>query len=283
MPRHALAGRHLPRPSLHLTRWSQGSLRSHGRVWAVVVAGAFVTLATDVVRAQTSTVAPPPASSGELSPAERARRDADKVFHWIMIHSDKPRKAKAEMKPEAKSESRREEKQAVAPALTATAAQKPVRPEPAPPVASKDGGERSKKDLPAGSSSPSPQQAAPVPAAELAKAAAPETAAAAKQVAAIAPNQAASPAAEEDDEDVALVPVMQTEPEFPATVMRQLRKGLVQVRFDVQADGTVAKAEVVKTTHRRLNDGAIAAVSQWRFQPLRKTQTAMVELGFNLD
>ena len=65
--------------------------------------------------------------------------------------------------------------------------------------------------------------------------------------------------------------------------MRQLRKGLVQVRFDVQADGTVAKAEVVKTTHRRLNETAIEAVSQWRFKPVRKTQTAVVELGFNLD
>lgn len=54
----------------------------------------------------------------------------------------------------------------------------------------------------------------------------------------------------------------------------------MQVRFDVLADGTVAKAEVL---HRRLNGGALVAVSQWRFQPLRKTQTAVLELGFDLD
>ena len=32
------------------------------------------------------------ASSAEMTPAERAKRDGDKVFHWILIHADKPRK-----------------------------------------------------------------------------------------------------------------------------------------------------------------------------------------------
>ena len=43
--------------------------------------------------AQAIQAAAPAASAAELTPAERARRDGDKVFHWILIHADKPRKA----------------------------------------------------------------------------------------------------------------------------------------------------------------------------------------------
>ena len=65
--------------------------------------------------------------------------------------------------------------------------------------------------------------------------------------------------------------------------MRMLHKGSVQVRFEVQPDGTVARTEVVRTTSARLNRAAVDAVAQWRFQPLRHAQTGIVDLGFNLD
>lgn len=227
-----------------------------------------------LVQAQTPATAPPAA---ELTPAERAKRDADKVFQMIMIHSDKPRKVRAE----AKAEPKRDDK--AAPAVTPTA-QRPAHAEPAAAAvagAAARANERSGKpesataaqstSATAAAASPnaSPGGSGPGTATQLAS----------------APLAAATPAAaaEEDDDDVALVAVKQFAPEFPGNVMRQLRKGTVQVRFDVQPDGSVGHAEIVKTTNRRLNETAVAAVSQWRFQPVRKLQTAIVELGFDLD
>lgn len=292
MPRHASAGRpSLPRTALELTHCllePARRMRERGRHAMAVIA--FMALGAEAAHAQApAAVAPPPAPNGEMSAAERAKRDADKVFHWIMIHSDKPRKAKGEPKPEpkpearpeAKAESRRDDKDkpAAAPATaTASPAGRPARADAAATAgasAAVKGGDAAKVDASSASVSANPAGG------ELTKGQSAD--AAQRQVASVAPNQAAAPADDDDDEDVALVPVRQGEPEFPPSVMRQLRKGLVQVRFDVQADGSVAKAEVVKTTHRRLNETAIEAVSQWRFKPVRKTQTAVVELGFNLD
>lgn len=225
-----------------------------------------------------------------MSAAERAERDANKVFHWIMMHSDKPRKAKPEAKAAAPSTAAGATANAAAAggstaapaAATAAAPAKPARTEAAaaaPAVAS-----GKPEAQPAGKSAPSSGGDS----AKVLAAASPSAAAASaptQLAAAVASpaNAAAAAAEEDDDDDVALVPTAQVAPDFPANIMRQLRKGSVQVRFDVQADGTVSKTEVVKTTHRRLNDVATAAVTQWRFQPLRKSQSAIVELGFNLD
>jgi TonB family protein len=99
--------------------------------------------------------------------------------------------------------------------------------------------------------------------------------------AAEAARAAAEPADEPDDHPLALVKA--EEPEFPAHVMRKLRKGTVQVRFEVQADGTVANASIVQTSHRSLNEAAIEAVNGWRFQPVRSPRSAVVDLGFDLD
>ena len=87
----------------------------------------------------------------------------------------------------------------------------------------------------------------------------------------------------EDDTEEPLVLKAQVDPEFPGGLMRNLRKGTVQVKFTVQPDGTVGSTEVVKTTHARLNTAAMTAVKQWRFEPLHHAQLGIVELGFNLD
>lgn len=92
---------------------------------------------------------------------------------------------------------------------------------------------------------------------------------------------ATAPVEEPDDSPLALIKA--DEPEFPITVMRRLRKGTVQVRFDVMTDGSVGNVTVVGTTHRSLNEAAIEAVNTWRFQPIRASRTAIVDLGFDLD
>src|SRR5437867_4680643 len=44
---------------------------------------------------QASAPAPSPSASGPASASERASREGDKVFKWILMHSDKPRKPAA--------------------------------------------------------------------------------------------------------------------------------------------------------------------------------------------
>ncbi|WP_457336439.1 TonB family protein, partial [Rhizobacter sp. P5_C2] len=101
------------------------------------------------------------------------------------------------------------------------------------------------------------------------------------------PDAAAPPALatapEPEAEQETLVMVSQVEPQFPRAVMLDLRRGTVRVRFDVMPDGSVSAPNVVSTTNVRLNRAALAAVGQWKFQPVREAQEGVVELGFNLD
>ena len=80
-----------------------------------------------------------------------------------------------------------------------------------------------------------------------------------------------------------LVPLLQSEPNFPQSLMAKLRQGRVQVTFDVRQDGTVGDVQVTSTSSSRLNSFAIAAVQEWKFKPIARSRQASVELGFDLD
>lgn len=206
-----------------------------------------------------------PAAS-EITPIERARRDAEKVFQWIRMHSDKPRRAPP---PQASSERPAIVSPVVAKKADAPATAKRLDGDRAPtPVAPAQEAVR----VADGAAS----QAAHAASAEPASAALAAVSGAAAPVTAL-------PEAPIPDEDVPLVAVLQTEPEFPASLMRQLRKGNVQVAFTVQPDGSVSQARPLLSSHPRLARTAVATVTQWRFQPLRRAQSAVVELGFNLE
>jgi TonB family protein len=131
--------------------------------------------------------------------------------------------------------------------------------------------------------------AAQVPAADAvstaatASAATADAAPASAAVALAAPSVAEPAPKPEPEADVPLVLVHQVDPEFPAAVLRRLQKGSVQVRFEVQPDGSVKQPEVVKSSNAKLNPAALEAVAQWKFQPVRRTQYGMVELAFNLE
>lgn len=227
----------------------------------LVAAGSGLT--TPAVFAQAS------ASPSEVAPSERAKRDADKVFHWILIQGDRTRKAPAAAPKETSAKDERP-------------AAKPAR------VAAPDAAARPKAD-PAVAASPPPQPVTK-PAEALAATAAPAVGADAPKsdAAALAriesAPKAAAPAVElPDDAPHGLVAIAQPPPQFPVNVMRTLRRGTVQVQFSVLTDGTVANLEVLKTTSPRLNAAALEAVGQWRFQPVAKVQTGAVEVGFNLE
>ena len=63
----------------------------------------------------------------------------------------------------------------------------------------------------------------------------------------------------------------------------RVRKGNVEVKFEVEPGGSVVEADVVESSNARLNDAALEAVKQWRFKPGPKSHTALVNLVFNID
>jgi protein TonB len=87
----------------------------------------------------------------------------------------------------------------------------------------------------------------------------------------------------EEEPDPGLIMIKSADPEFPIATMRRLRKGEVEVKFEVGADGAVDAVTVMKTTNPSLNAAAMEAVRQWRFKPTPRGHTAMVDLAFNLD
>jgi len=87
----------------------------------------------------------------------------------------------------------------------------------------------------------------------------------------------------EEEPDPGLIMIKSADPDFPITTMRRLRKGEVEVKFEVGADGVVDVVTVMKTSSASLNAAAVEAVRQWRFKPTPKGHTALVDLAFNLD
>ncbi len=211
-----------------------------------------------------TTVAP-----SEVAPSERAKRDADKVFHWIMIQGDRTRKT-----PAAKDA---KEERPAATKPVRLAAPEPVHTRPKADVATAGpaGIDSKLAAKPAEAVAPSVMPAAVVDAPK------PDPARLARAEPAL---QTAAPAVDRSDEAPhGLVVIAQPAPQFPVNVMRTLRRGTVQVQFSVLTDGSVANLEVLKTTSARLNAAALEAVGQWRFQPVAKTQTGAVEVGFDLE
>ena len=56
-------------------------------------------------------------------------------------------------------------------------------------------------------------------------------------------------------------------PEYPAELRRSGVGGVVELQFSVLHDGSVTNISVAKPAHPALDKLAIAAVSQWRFDP----------------
>jgi len=247
----------------------------------------------------------------ELSPSERAQRDADKVFQWIRFHADKPGAKPSVQLPNGS-----------AAATTAAPAPAPAvaRGRTASPERSADAGAArrtaaapdrrgsadtlnelaqdrptqggAQQELAQGTPSPSQNGAATPGAGSLAinSPPLPETLPSAVTAPAPAPNGPAVSAAEavaapapEPDPEPMLKAIKMVEPDFPRQLQSTLRSGTVQVRFTVQPDGSVTRAEAVQTSHRRLNSAALDAVNQWRFAPIARAREATVELVFRVE
>jgi len=231
-----------------------------------------------------------PSSSDAASAAERAQKQTDRTMYWIRVLADKPATARASVasKPvatpavatSAKPLAEAHEKVRLAAAPTAAPAiahtgVDAMNPAPSPAAATEramvlPGGVDGASDpgVSTGGSNPSDVGGAlalPTPA-----------------PAAVAPEQEAGSAPAEES-DGGLVRLKMVEPEFPSAVVSRIRKGDVEVRFEVEPGGTVVDAEVVQSSSARLNAAAVEAIKQWRFKPSGKSHTAVVKLVFDID
>jgi TonB family protein len=266
------------------------------------------------------TTSAPVGSTAQLTPMERAQRDADKVFYWVRLHgntqarppvaqsaaagaSSKPTGATASAAPGAVAPPapKRQPQFTRTAAATSAGAIEPASSDHVPSVAGDDkltpgaGAEAPAQNLSAaetpvveqGVKEPDPP-VVPVPSTVPGenKDNTPPAAASVADTSARAPTEAGvsdtAPAAP-PTVDERLQPIAQPAPDFPPALVQALRRGTVRVLFNVMQDGTVAGAEVINTSNRQLVPAALAAIQQWRFQPLARTQSAQVDLAFNID
>ncbi len=190
-----------------------------------------------------------PASTDKAQ--ERAQQQSDNVYRWIKYFADQqPKKAeptKARPKTDMPQLAKKPETKAPAePTQTTPVADAAVvTPSVAQPAAD------------------TPQQAAPQIAAT------PASAAPEPEVVV----QAAQP----------LRPVFAVEPTIPREMRNETINTRVLMSFTVQQDGTVATPTVVTGNNRRLNKSAMAAIAQWRFEPIQTDRMAQIEFEFRQE
>jgi protein TonB len=246
--------------------------------------------------AQSSATAPAPSASSAAA-AERAQAQSDRTLYWIRVLADKPATKAAAAAPAAP-------KPAPAPALAARPAAEMPRvaqapapapapapasrpPAPATVAASTDSTAANLSLGARGGHEPAPTAGTVATGAAAGAAssvdASPAVGGALAAPALTAPALDVPPQEPPEEPDPGLVMVHSVDPEFPMNLMRRLRKGEVEVRFEVGADGQVETVSVEKSTHHGLDAAALEAVRQWRFKPGPRGHTALVDLAFNMD
>ncbi|WP_374437284.1 TonB family protein [Inhella sp.] len=210
-----------------------------------------------------------------LSDAERAKRDAEKVFSFIKFQTVKKPSAAPAAAPSAAAPSPR-----LAPArsdATPTARSKPAAPEPG--VAAAQASAPSLASAPATVPQIVPEASRPQGAAAE-DPARPALGAPVQPPAAAAPPPTPEPEPEEQEVELKLVDFVAPEltPQIQATLGAS--SPVVKLRFMVGTDGKVQSARAVEGVPRRLGQVAERAVLQWRFEPLPAAREVEVEIAF---
>jgi TonB family protein len=246
--------------------------------------------------------------NSQESVSDRTRRLADNPLKWIMMQDDRPRRGNAPASANAQRPATPAAAAATAPAQAAAAGTGAARPaaaaatpaatSAATPAAATAAAPAAAARTAAAPTTPGPAAATPAvaPAATgpattaaassagvaAAPAAATQQSAPVLPAAAVAaPTAAAAPVVEEDQP---LKLVKQVAPEIGRSILqRGIRKGDVRVSFTVMPDGTVTDAAIVSTTNSVLNAPILAAVRQWRYEPIRRQQQHGAQIAFDLD
>lgn len=222
-------------------------------------------------------------ATAPMTDAERARRDAEKVFSFIKFQTvprpgaeakpPKPAAAPATAAAERPKAPTRPAEAHAAPATPHLAVARPAEEPPAKTVAELAPAAPPPALAPVTLAAPAAQ---PVPLAAVALAPAFNPAPAAPK-----PEEA-----EDDDaDDGALQLRAFVAPVLPPSVQQTLGAGSrnVKVRFTVEADGRVSQAEAAPQVPRRLAKPAVDAILQWQFAPLAQARTVDVEIAFRRD
>jgi TonB family protein len=224
-------------------------------------------------------------SDQAASAADRAQKQADRTLYWIRVLAEKPAAPKPAAKPAAAPV------QAAAPAAAprAVAAAADSRP-PAQKVASvlaplpsEAGGAPAVVAAPPAATAPAVPLAGAAPRGMDSGVASPAVSAGLAAPALTAPSVDVPQQADVEEPDPGLVMIKSADPQFPMSTMRRLRKGEVEVKFEVGPDGQVDVVSVVRSTNPGLNNAALEAVRQWQFKPTPRGHTAVVDLAFDLD
>ena len=80
-----------------------------------------------------------------------------------------------------------------------------------------------------------------------------------------------------------LIAVRQEEPLLAGPLARERPTGVVQVGFNVNANGSTSDVSVVSSTNRKLNSAVLAAVGKWVYQPLEAVRRVEVAIEFKND
>ena len=216
-----------------------------------------------------------PQSAAAASAAERAQRETDRTMYWIRVLATKPAVAKAPPAPTP----------AVAIAAPAPKPVAAVAPPARPAADTRDkvkvaATRNANAPVQVALADPAPAPDAPYPSA-LSTPSADKAAASGTPLAMPTPPEAAPPVAAE--EDPGLSQIKSVQPDFPTMVVKRVRKGNVEVRFEVEPGGTVSEAVVVDSSNHKLDAAAIEAIKQWRFKPTPMYHTAAVNLVFDID
>ncbi|MDY7539581.1 energy transducer TonB [Undibacterium sp. RTI2.1] len=93
------------------------------------------------------------------------------------------------------------------------------------------------------------------------------------------------PAATPAPEQTVLKLLTSTQPKFPNKVARSgITSGVVKARVHIDTDGKVSQVEILSAKPARLFDAeVISAVSQWKYAPISKPQTLVLEFNFKLE
>lgn len=224
-----------------------------------VLLAAVVALASAGVAAQSGDK---PSEKKELSDAERAKRDAERVFSFIKFHTVKPAAP-----------------QPAPPAPRPAAVRKvPSAPTPAPVAAAPEEPAKQAAPLTPTAAAPSPS----VNAAPVAALGASEPQATPAPTAVDAPLLPTEPPPAPEPEEVPLRLIQYTEPDMSPQVMAALNSAqmVVPVRFTVQPNGRVSAAQALGSAPRRVALAAVRAVQQWRFEPIPAVREVDVEIAF---
>ena len=102
-------------------------------------------------------------------------------------------------------------------------------------------------------------------------------------VAAAQPVSASSKPAE--PERIVLKLLSSVQPKFPSAAFRSgLTEGSVSAKLHIDPDGKVAQVEILKAKPNKYFDKeVIAAVSQWRYAPIPRPYTTVLEFSFHLE